>query len=395
MKSLIEECKYVAGSKFLIAIFIGPLIAALFFGLMFSNNQISKSPVVVIDEDHSSYSRQLISKLNASQYLKVTNVLPSRMDPQTLLANEQAVAVIMLPDQLELRKLQGMSSNIGILMDNTMPSGLTGIRTAIQEIITTENTIISMTRLAQTGMDTDTTKGLLSPLSLQQRMLFNPTTSYVGFMVLGFVNIIVVMMTTSAAGSIAPRLRAEGKLFAYGKSPAQLWIRSVPYAVLSTFSLLLCYGLLKHVGNMRFEAEPYLFIIPLLVYSFALSLMGILIGYSAKDVSKVGLRTSLVVYPSFLATGIQLTPLAFPTFFQVTAWALPLNWLNRLVRGMAFRNGALTAYGREMGALLIIIGVVSLLIGLLMLREARKGISTTASGSSSWSGVSHDTTTHF
>ncbi|BBI31291.1 ABC transporter permease [Cohnella abietis] len=386
MKSLIEEWKYVAGSKFLIFIFIAPLIAALFFGLMFSKNQISKSPVVVIDEDHSSYSRQLVSKMNASQYMKVMNVFASRMDPETLLANEQAVAVIMIPDQLELRKLQGVSSNIGILMDNTMPSGLTGIRTAIQEIITTENMTLSMTRLAQQGMDAEASKGLISPLSLQQRMLFNPTTSYVGFMVLGFVNIIVLIITTSAAGSIAPRLRKEGKLFANGKSPAQLWVRIVPYAVLSTFSLLLSYGLLKQVGNMRFEAAPYLFIIPLLVYSFALSVMGLLIGYSAKDASKVGSRTSLVLYPSFLATGIQLTPLAFPAFFQVTAWALPMNWLNRLIRGMAFRNGVLTAYSLEMGALLIIIGVASLLIGLLFLREARKANSSL--GQQADSGVS-------
>ncbi|OPA80987.1 hypothetical protein BVG16_01160 [Paenibacillus selenitireducens] len=372
MNSLIEEWKYVKASKFLKGIFIGPLVAVLFFGLMFSHNQINKSPVVVIDEDHSAYSRELISELNASQYMHVVNVFASRMDPEALLANEQAVAVIMLPNQLELRRLQGLSSNIGILMDNTMPSGLTGIRTAIQEIITTENITLSMTRLAQSGMDAETSKGLVSPLSLQQRMLFNPTTSYVGFMVLGFVNIVVLMITTTAAGSIAPRLRQEGKLLAKGASPAQFWIRSVPYAVLSAISLLLCYGLLKQVGNMRFEAEPYLFVIPLLIYTFALSLMGMLIGYSAKDSSKVSLRTSFVLYPSFLATGIQLTPLAFPLFFQIMAWPLPMNWLNRLLRGMAFRSGGLTAYGREMGALLIIIGVVSLIIGLLMVREARK-----------------------
>jgi len=371
MKSLIEEWKYVASGKYIIIIMVAPLIAALFFGLMFSKNQISKSPVVVIDEDHSAYSRQLISKLNASQYMKVTNVFANRMNPTTLLANEKAVAVITIPNDLELRKLQGLSSNIGILMDNTMPSGLMGIRTAIQEVVTTENITLSMTKLAQEGMNAEAAKGLITPLSLQQRMLFNPTTSYVGFMVLGFVNIIVLMITTSAAGSIAPRLRKEGKLFANGKSPAQLWVRSIPYAVLSTISLLLSYGLLKQVGNMRFVAEPYIFVIPLLVYSFALALMGMLLGYSVKDVSKVGSRTSLVLYPSFLATGIQLTPLAFPAFFQVTAWALPMNWLNRFIRGMAFRDGSLTAYGLEMGALLIIIGVVSLLIGLLYLRETR------------------------
>jgi ABC-2 type transport system permease protein len=372
MKSLIDEWRYVAGSKYLRLIFIGPLIAALFFGLMFSKNQISESYVVVIDEDHSSYSRQLISKINASPYMKVTNVYASRLNPETLLANEQAVAVITLPKELGQHQQQGISTNIGILMDNTMPSGLTGIRTAIQEVIQTENMTLSMTRLIQKGMNAETSKGLVSPLSLQQRMLFNPTTSYVSFMVIGFVNIVVLMITTSAAGAIVPRLRQEGKLFANGKSPWQVWIRSVPYAVLTTLSLLLCYGLLKQVGGMRFEAAPYLFIIPLLVYAFALSLMGLLIGYTAKDASKVNLRTNFVLYPSFLATGIQLSPLAFPAFFQISAWVLPMNWLNRLIRGMAFRDGALSAYSLELGALLILIGVASLLIGLLVLKEVKK-----------------------
>ncbi|WP_228100830.1 ABC transporter permease [Paenibacillus donghaensis] len=251
-------------------------------------------------------------------------------------------------------------------------SGLTGVRTAIQEIIATENMTTSMTRLAQKGMDAETAKGLLSPLTSVQRMLFNPTTSFMGSMVIGFVNIVVLMITLGVAGSIAPRLRKEGKLFAYGTSPSQLWIRCVPYAVLSAISLLLSFGLLKQVGNMRFESEPHVFIVPLLLYSFALSLLGMLIGYSAKDVSKVSSRMSVIVYPSFLVTGIQLTPLALPMFFQVTAWALPMNWLNRLIRGMAFRNGELTSYSLEMGALLIIVGVSSLFIGLLVLREAQK-----------------------
>ncbi|TVY04266.1 ABC transporter permease [Cohnella terricola] len=372
MKSLIEEWKYVTSSKYIVAIFVAPLIAAIFFGLMFSKNQITQSPVVVIDEDHSAYSRQLTAKLNASQYMKVTNVFPNRMDPETLLANERAVAVIVLPAQLELRKLQGLSSNIGILMDNSMPSGLTGVRTAIQEVITTENMTISMTRLAQQGVDADTSKGLIAPLSLQQRMLFNPTTTLIGTMVIGFVNIVALMMTSGAAGAVAPRLRKEGRLFANGTSPLQLWVRSVPYAVLTTISLLLSYGLLKQVGGLRFEAAPYLFVIPLLLYSFALSLVGMLLGYSAKDPSKVGSRMSVVIYPSFLVTGIQLSPLALPLFFQVTAWPLPMNWLNRIVRGMAYRGGELSAYGLEMGALLILIGVASLFIGLLILGEARK-----------------------
>ncbi|WP_339308205.1 ABC transporter permease [Paenibacillus sp. FSL R5-0519] len=376
MKSLADEWKHIRGSKWIIIIFAAPLIAAVFFGLMFSQNQLSETPVVVVDEDHSSYSRQLIEEINVSQYMKVTNVFANRLSPDTLLANEKAVAVIFLPDGLEQRKDKGLPSSIGIWMDNTMPSSLSGIRPAIQEIITTENMTLAVSRITQTGIDIESAKALVSPLSQVQRMLYNPNSSYIGTMVIGFVNIIILMLTTGAAGAIAPRLRQEGKLISEGNSPFQLWIRVLPYVILSTCSSLLSYGMLKQVGHMRFEAAPYVFIIPLLLYSMALCLLAMLLGYSVQNVSRVGVRMSLILYPSFLVTGIQLTPLAFPTFFQVTAWALPMNWLNRMIRGMAFRHGELTFYGVELGACILIIGLASLGIGLFLRRESQVTTST-------------------
>jgi ABC-2 type transport system permease protein len=372
IKSLTDEWNHLRGSKWIIVIFVAPLIAALFFGLMFSRNQLSETPVVVVDEDHSSNSRQLIEQINASPLMEVTNVFPNRLSPDILLANEQAVAVIAIPHGLQQRQNAGLSSSIGIWMDNTMPSSLGGIRPAIQEIVTTANTTLAVTRLTQTGMNVESAKDLVSPLSLVQRMLYNPTSNYIGTMVIGFVNIIILMLTTGAAGAIVPRLRQEGKLLSAGSSPFQLWIRVLPYAILSTCSSLLSYAMLKQVGQMRFEVAPYVFIVPLLLYSMALCLLAMLLGYSVQNISKVGSRMSLILYPSFLVTGIQLTPLAFPTFFQITAWALPMNWLNRLIRGMAFRNGELGFYSVELGACILIIGIASLGIGFVLRRESRR-----------------------
>ncbi|MCM3132711.1 ABC transporter permease [Paenibacillus polysaccharolyticus] len=374
IKSLTDEWNHLRGSKWIILIFVAPLVAALFFGLMFSRNQLSETPVAVVDEDHSSYSRQLIELINASPLMEVTNVFPNRLSPDILLANEQAVAVIVIPHGLQQRQDAGLSSSIGIWMDNTMPSSLSGIRSAIQEIVTTENTTTAVTRLTQT-MNVESAKDLVSPLSLVQRMLYNPTSSYIGTMVIGFVNIMILMLTTGAAGAIAPRLRQEGKLLFAGSSPFQLWIRVLPYAILSTCSSLLSYAMLKQVGQMRFEVAPYVFIVPLLLYSMALCLLAMLLGYSVQNISKVGSRMSLILYPSFLVTGIQLTPLAFPAFFQITAWALPMNWLNRLIRGMAFRNGELGFYSVELGACILIIGIASLGLGFVLRRESRRSMS--------------------
>jgi ABC-2 type transport system permease protein len=106
-------------------------------------------------------------------------------------------------------------------------------------------------------MNVESAKDIVSPLSLAQHMLYNPTSSYTGTMVIGFVNIVILMLTTGAAGAIAPRLRQEGKLLSVGSSPFQLWIRVLPYAILSTCSSLLSYGMLKQVGQLRFEVPHY------------------------------------------------------------------------------------------------------------------------------------------
>ncbi|MCY9668705.1 ABC transporter permease [Paenibacillus alginolyticus] len=371
MKSLIDEWHIATGGKAWISILAAPLVAALFFGLMFSRNQISEASVAVIDLDHSLYSSQIIEKIDSSQYMKVTRVNPNHETPETLLANEKEVAVVVLPEGLESQRSQGKSVPIGFLMDNAMPSALTNIRTAIQEIVATENTSVSAAKLGSLGLDASATAGILVPLSMQQRFLFNPTSSFMNSMVLGFVNIVVLMVTTSAAGAVGPRLRREGKMAEEAAHPIRLLYRAIPYAVLSAVSLMFSYGLLKQLGGLRFEAAPYVFILPLFFYTLAMSLLGMLVSWTVKDQSKISLRTSIILYPSFLVTGIQIAPSIFPKFFQWTAMPLPMNWLNKLFRGMALRGESLLSYSVEIGALLIIIGFVVFLLGLLSVKEMR------------------------
>lgn len=97
MKSLKSEWKYMVNGKFIIIIFLAPLIVSLVMGYVFSNNQINESNVAVIDEDNSAYSRQLFSSLDASQYLQIGAVFHSAIDPNMLFFNEKFIAVVYLP----------------------------------------------------------------------------------------------------------------------------------------------------------------------------------------------------------------------------------------------------------------------------------------------------------
>lgn len=372
MRSQLDEWRFALKSKFVPAILIAPLLVAALFGYMFQNSQINEAPIAIVDEDNSIYSRQFTEKVNASQYMEVTDVFHQAVQPDTLLANERYIAVIYLPRGMEQLRYQGKQVNVGVLIDNTMPSAVGNIRNGIQELITIENLSLSVGKLKVMGLSDENAAGIAAPLSMQQRLLYNPTSDFIGFMVIGFVNVVALGITAIATASIVPRLRVEGNLAQELDRPLGLWLRVLPYAVISCISLLLAFGLLKQLGGLRFAGSAIAFIVPLFLYTVTISYMGMLVGWSAADPSKVALRTYAIVYPSFMLSGVQVATIIFPYPIQVISHMLPLTWLFKFIRGIGYRGGSLSYFTGEIGVFVLMIGVLSLGIGLMMVWEHRK-----------------------
>ncbi|ULL15119.1 ABC transporter permease [Paenibacillus sp. H1-7] len=372
MRSQLDEWRFALTSKFIPAILIAPLLVAALFGYMFQNSQINEAPIAVVDEDNSIYSRQFTEKVNASQYMNVTDVFYQAVQPDTLLANEKYIAVIYLPRGMEQLRYQGKQVNVGVLIDNTMPSAVGNIRNGIQELITIENLSLSVGKLKVMGLSDESAAGIAAPISMQQRLLYNPTSDFIGFMVIGFVNVVALGITAIATASIVPRLRVEGTLAQALKRPLGLWLRVVPYAVITCISLLLAFGMLKQLGGLRFAGSATAFVIPLLLYTLTISYMGMLVGWSASEPSKVALRTYAIVYPSFMLSGVQVATIIFPYPIQVISHMLPLTWLFKFIRGIGYRGGSLSYFTAEIGVFVLMIGILSLGIGLMIMWEHRK-----------------------
>lgn len=59
-------------------------VVCIVLGTMLSSNFSHDARVVVIDLDNSAYSHELTSRIDASEYMKVTAVLNTPVDPSTL-----------------------------------------------------------------------------------------------------------------------------------------------------------------------------------------------------------------------------------------------------------------------------------------------------------------------
>jgi len=281
------------------------------------------------------------------------------------------IGVVYLPRGLEQNRYQGRQSNIGFLVDFTVPASSGDLRSGLNEVINNENTATAQGRLKAMGLNGEQANGIVTSLSLQQRLLYNPMNDYMNISVIGFVNIIALSLLTMQTVKIIPRLRAEGNLLAELTNPFGLLSRVLPYAAISCITLFFAMGILKQVGSFRFAGNPFEFLVPLFLYTLVSGLVGMLIGLVAKPPQAMVWGLGVVII-SFLLSGIQAPVALFPKPIQMLSSILPLTWNFKFIRGMGLRGGDLSYFQQEIGVYILMIAVVMLLLLLNMLREVKR-----------------------
>ncbi|MEC0237639.1 ABC transporter permease [Paenibacillus kribbensis] len=372
MRAFADEWKHLFNGKMVYIILFVPIVVAAMFGYVFKNNQINDASIAVVDLDHSNYSRQLINKLDASQYIDVRYVQENEADPNLFLYNEKFFAVIYLPAGLEENRLKGIQSNIGFYVDNTMGAATGNLRSAVAEVISTENATLAGGSLKAMGLSDSQLTGMTTNMLLQQRLLYNPTNSTLMTSVIGFVNTVMISLIGSAALTIVPRLRVNGKLEGELEHWSNLLMRVLPYALVGCAAFYLSLGVLKQVGGLRFEANVWEISIPFLLFTTTLSLLGMALGWTAATPDKASSRIMLIMLPSFLLSGAQLPTVMLPGPLQTIGNILPLTWQFKFLRGMGFKGGGLQYFIPELGGFLLLLTGLLLVIFILMAREKRK-----------------------
>lgn len=353
MKTLIDEWKHITKGKCIVQILIVPLVAAALFGYIFKNSLVNEAPLAVIDLDHSTYSRQLINKLDSSQYIHIVSVHDNYVEADMLLYNEKHSGAIYLPAGLEAAYIKGRPMNIGLCLDMTLAVTASSIRTGISEVIAAENAA----------------KGASMSLALEQRNLYNPTNDTVMSSVIMFINVVLLALLGFHTISIVPRLRQEGRLQEELQQPLCVVLRLLPYAFIACVSTYLVVGVLKQIGSLRFEANWLQISIPFLLYTISTSLMAMLTGWSAPDAGKASGRIVLLILPSFLLSGGQVPVALLPQLLQWINKVIPLSLHFKFLRGMGYKGGELSYFIPELGHYMILIGAFLSIIIILILKE--------------------------
>lgn len=323
------------------------VVITVFMTVLLGNNFIKDAPVAVVDLDNSRYSAELIDKINASQYMKVTSVEHMPVSTESLFYRDANVAVIYLPRNLEKDQFSGTASSIGVFYDNTNSAQTAYIKEAMNELIGEENAMVS-------------SSGTNTGLSLSSRNLFNPSDSSSNGEVQGFLFFFSSMFFTFATIGMIPRLRMTGQLrdIMNRGEPLTLLARLLPYNLCLLCALFVGMAILRVWGQMVFTGSAWLFFFLQLFYIFILGVMSISIGWTASNPGIASSRMILFVPGGFIFGGpTGPIPLMSP-WVQNLSHVFPLTWEFHFVRDILGRGAGFVDILPTFGGFLIYMAVV-------------------------------------
>lgn len=73
------------------------LVTAIVFAILLQHQVVFDGHIAVIDLDSSSYSRELIQKLDASSYIEITEVYRNPVNVSALLMHDRNIGVLYIP----------------------------------------------------------------------------------------------------------------------------------------------------------------------------------------------------------------------------------------------------------------------------------------------------------
>lgn len=171
---------YRLGSRkmYLFAMVLVPVGIFIFFVTLLSEGLPLRTPVAVVDMDHSSMSRSIIRSLNASELLEVTDYAENYASAMDNVRRGDVFGFFVIPANFEQDALSGQSPTLEFFSNLTyfVPGTLTfkGFKTVA---VTTAGGVVRA-KLTSLGVPEDMTGPLLQPMTIENHPIGNPWMNY-------------------------------------------------------------------------------------------------------------------------------------------------------------------------------------------------------------------------
>lgn len=331
-----REWQFIFSNKtVLMILLVVPVAYFTLFGFLYSEKRVMELPTVIVDADQTELSRELIRAFDVNQTFAVTDVVPTEEAALDAIDRGEAAVSVVIPEGMTDRVKTGKSAEVLTVIDGSnMLVSNTAVRAA-NAVIKSVSAGVTLAKLEAQGSWGEEGKILFTGLDYRYRVLYNPTFSYLSFMVYGLGGAVLQQCLFLGVALAVAREKEAGTwqntLQQY--SFWQLLAGKVsPYLILGTFNLVLTFSVvLKGFGVPYYGDMIHLLLVGTL-FNLTVLAIGFAISFFSANQLQATEIAMLIAVPSFLLSGYTWPLSAMPEAIAAIGKSLPLTYFLHAVR---------------------------------------------------------------
>jgi len=343
-------------SLYLALIFPVLLLVVLGLSITFDIRHVE---IGVVDHDGSQAGRDLIGRLQASEYFDVKEVTRDDGEGERLIRRDKVKIVIVLPKGFGRSLAKGETARVQVLVDgsnnNTAQVALGYLGGLFQSV----STRILLDRASAQGLSA------VPGIEPRIRVWYNPELRSTNFIVPGVIAVIMMIVSTMLTSLTIAREWEMGTMEQLIASPARaieiVLGKAAPYFVLGLLQMALVVVSAEIIFRVPFKGS----LLTLLLSSALFLLCGLGVGLFISTISRSQqlsfmLGIILTMMPSFILSGFIFPIASLPTAARIVSYVVPARYFLTIIRGCFLKGNGLAVHGTEFLALAVFTVVVFL-----------------------------------
>jgi len=322
--ALAGEAHAVRRDRGALLVLVGAVVLyALFYPLPYLPEVLKEVPVVVVDADHSTLSRQLVRMVDAHELVAVRFAVPALADAEALVRAGRAGGILAIPAGLERAVRRGERATVGVYTDAAYFLVYRQALTGFAEAVGTLSAGIEIRRLQAAGLSDAQARAVRDPVPLHLRPLFNPAEGYASYIVPSVLVLILQQTLLIGIGLLAGTARERGEDTPPASPLAATLGRAAFYFALYAAHALFYFGVVVPAfGFPRHGRAATLaaFAVPFLLAAIFLGLAASRLFRRRETAIQALLFSSL---PAVFLAGFSWPPEAIPVWLRLVSTLLP------------------------------------------------------------------------
>ena len=310
-----------------------PIFQLILFG--FIDQTVKDLPTVIVDQDHTAESRELMDKLRATRTFKITHVTPNPHDARADITAGRARVGIVIPPDYHDRRARAQGAKVLVLIDGSDS-------TASAQALASVNGVaadVSLKEIATSGVGNGARE---MPLSVQPIILFNPAGRTANYIIPGLIAIVLQIVATVLTAIALVREREKGtleQLLVTPVHPLGLMLgKLAPYLVLGVLEMAVILSIMRFGFQVPIRGSLLFLFLMAVVYLFALLSMGLFVSTRAQTQADAQQRAQLFFLPSIFLSGYIFPAAGLPIVLYAIGRLLPATHMIEILRGVVLRD---------------------------------------------------------